>query len=50
LIDKNKDYFEVLKQIKKQLVLIAKEQKASFIRLNSTVKNTKENKKLFKNI
>lgn len=50
LILENKDYFEVLKSIKSQLINIAKEQKASFIRLNTTVKNTKENKKWFSNI
>ncbi len=43
-------YFEVLKSIKDELSTIAKTQKASFIRLNSTVENTKENKKSYKEV
>lgn len=50
LILPNQDYFEVIKNIKNELIKIAKEQKASFIRLNSTAKNTKENKAWYKKI
>ena len=44
------NFFEVLKWLKQELKSIWKEQKASFIRLNSTQKNTKENAKNFKNL
>jgi len=37
-------YFEVIKNIKNDLIEIARKQNASFIRINSTTKNKKENK------
>ncbi len=50
LIKKENNFFEVLDWILKELKKIAKENKASFIRFNSPVKNLKENKKSFKKL
>ena len=44
------DYFEVLKEIKPQLIEIAKKEWASFIRFNPPVQNTVENYKKFKEL
>jgi len=44
------NFFGVLESIKEELIKIAKENKASFIRFNSPVKNTKENKANFKKL
>lgn len=50
LIKKSEDFFEVLKTILKDLKNIARKNKANFIRFNSPVKNSKENKKSFKSL
>jgi lipid II:glycine glycyltransferase (peptidoglycan interpeptide bridge formation enzyme) len=50
LILENYDYFEILKEIKKQLIDITKKEWASFIRFNPPVKNAIENYKKFKEL
>ena len=50
LVIKSEDFFEVLQNIKSELKIIAKENKANFIRFNSPIKNTKENKDNFKKL
>lgn len=47
LIEGNEDFFEVMKHIQRELKNIAHTEKASFIRLNTTIENTKTNKKSF---
>lgn len=44
------DFFEVIKFIKKDLINISKNNKADFLRFNSPVKNTKNNKEKFKEL
>jgi len=50
LIKKWVNFFEVLKDLKNNLIKIWKDNKANFIRFNSPVKNTKENKLSFKKL
>ena len=47
LILKSYDFFEVLWNIKDQIINIAKNERASFVRFNPPVKNTKENYESF---
>ncbi len=50
LIKKVEDFFIVLKNILKKIKIIWKENKANFIRFNSPIKNTRENKQNFKRL
>ena len=50
MILKNYDFFEVIKDIKNQLLKLAKENNVDFIRFNSPLKNTIINKNKFKEI
>jgi peptidoglycan pentaglycine glycine transferase (the first glycine) len=50
LILEKYSFFEVLEQIKNEIVTFWKKEKANFIRLNSPVQNLKENKKRFEKL
>ena len=48
--EEEKYFFDVLKYLKKQLIEIWKENNANFIRFNSPIKNTIDNKKAFEKL